>query len=473
MIFKKVRIRNYRSLEDFTIEINPLIDHSSAFGLIGVNEAGKSSILTALALKSGIKNSEGEDLPLAKDFNKKESAIQIDYTYLLSDSEIVEVKEILNAEITEGESVVVDFMNVVFKVYFNPGTPSTPGFLLQISEIKDKEKRPVIEKKLLEYVKEKAQKSVFWTAEKRYLISAPVSLSEFASSPDSVSVPLKNSFLLAGITDIPAAINKLTGDSTEVEYLEELLGEAVTKHITNRWPGHPIQITFSIVDGKIHFHVRDTKVKAKAKTADQRSDGFKQFVSFLLTVSAENINEELSNTLLLLDEPETHLHPKAQENLLAELVKISSRGNNNVVIFATHSVFMIDKDNLSRNYKVFKEKAVTDKSQFNEKTSTYSGATYEVFGIASSDYHNELYSHLHAKYQDEDTDDEEREKIKIFDEGYFIASKQLKKDKPWKGNKNSCTLPTYIRNCIHHSDNGDTFSTIELEESIKLMISYL
>lgn len=472
MNLQKIRIVNYRSLGDFTFEINNLNDGSAAFGLIGVNEAGKSSILTAIALKDGLQNAEGERLPLAKDFSDKNFSIIIDYYYSLTNEEIEEIKNQLNESSSENEPIEVDFQHLIFRTYFNIDAPSTAIFKLKIPECKNKNIRESIEKKLLEHIKSKIQKTVFWTAEKRYLISAPISLSDFASNPEIVSIPLKNSFLLAGISDIPAAINKLTGDSTEVEYLEEILGEAVTKHISNRWPGHPIKITFSIVDGKINFHVRDTKVKvkSKAKTADQRSDGFRQFISFLLTVSAENINKELSDTILLLDEPETHLHPKAQENLLDELIKIASLESRNIVLFATHSIFMIDKSNLSRNFKISKENALSGRTQFNEKGTTYSGVTYEVFGIASSDYHNELYSQLHARYQDADTTDTEREKIKNFDDNYFSVEKQLKKDRPWKGNPNSCTLPTYIRNCIHHSDNGDKFTLAELEESIEVML---
>lgn len=472
MILEKIRIRNYRSLDDFELQIKKLSDDSSCFGLIGVNEAGKSSILTALALKEGIKNSAGEPLPQIKDFSNKEAAIQIDYYHKLTELDQQEIASILKELETEEEKNELSLEEVMIKVFFNPSNPSTVQYQLKIPELKDNTKKDQIEKKILDFAKQEMHTAVFWTAESRFLISAPISLSEFSGNPDVVSIPLKNSFLLAGIDDIPAAVNKLTGDSTEVEYLEEQLGEAVTKHISTRWPGHPIRITFSITDGKINFHVRDTKTKTKAKTADQRSDGFKQLVSFLLTVSAQNINKELSNTVLLLDEPETHLHPRAQENLLQELVRISTKENSNIVLYATHSIFMIDKDDLSRNYKIFKEKAVTDKKQFDKKTSTYSSITYDIFGIASSDYHNELYSHLHAKYEDAEPADANREKIKPFDDGFFIDEKGLTRTKPWKGTPNSCSLVTYVRNCIHHPDNGDTYTPEELQESIGLMLGY-
>ena len=167
------------------------------------------------------------------------------------------------------------------------------------------------------------------------------------------------------------------------------------------------------------------------------------------------------------------MHPQAQEDLLRELINLTNNKRNNIVFFATHSNYMIDKDDLSRNYKIIKEDESTKKEQFNKKASTYASVTYEVFDIASTDYHNELYAKLHQKYQNLDVLDEDREKIKNFDKKYFHIEKKLKMDKPWKGNANSATLPTYIRNCIHHSDNGHKYKDEDLRKSIELLRSYL
>lgn len=271
------------------------------------------------------------------------------------------------------------------------------------------------------------------------------------------------------VDDIQTRVSSIAGDSTEKEELEEQLGEAVTSHILKVWPNHPIKITFNIDSNLISFHVKDTNVKGRAKTAGQRSDGFKQFISFLLTVSAEDRNEELKNYLILLDEPETHLHPKAQEDFLSELKKITTNDRDNIVIFATHSNYMIDKTKLSRNFKVTKEKDSTSIETIDTKNATYASVNYEVFGIPTSDYHSELYGKLHQKFQDADTTDDKREKILEFDKGFLQGIHKLANDKPWKGKAKQVTLSTYIRNCIHHSDNGDTYTQEELKKSIEFM----
>jgi predicted ATP-dependent endonuclease of OLD family len=88
----------------------------------------------------------------------------------------------------------------------------------------------------------------------------------------------------------------------------------------------------------------------------QRSDGFKRFVSFLLLISASVLKEKIKNALLLIDEPDIGLHPKGSKLLKDELFKISK---SNRVVYSTHSIFMIDKEKLSRNLICTKENEIT------------------------------------------------------------------------------------------------------------------
>lgn len=465
MRLKTIQIKNYRSIEDISFELDPLDDKSLTYGLIGVNEAGKSSILKAMSLKDGL-------IGLApKDFKDKTKPVELLYFYSLEDSEIKECIDVLAVQITSNSIEPDQIREVKLKTSFVYSDPASAVTEFEIQNLNHEEK-PQIQELLKQHILNRLNKAIFWTAEERYLISQPINLAEFAASPDSISIPLKNCFALAGVSNIKERVDNLQNDSTEIEQLQTELGEKVTEHIQTVWPNHPIEITFLITSGFIHFHVKDKHAKGKAKTAEQRSDGFKQFISFLLTVSAENKNEELSNAVLLLDEPETHLHPQAQEFLLSELIKITLNKRNNIVFFATHSNYMIDKEDLSRNYRIKKDKDNTEKIRFDKKNSTYASVTYEVFGIPSSDYHNELYSKLHQNYQDEDPADDKREGIMNFDSNFLNKVKSLSKDRPWKGNQNQATLPTYIRNCIHHSDNGDTYTKEELKKSIELLRTY-
>ena len=96
---------------------------------------------------------------------------------------------------------------------------------------------------------------------------------------------------------------------------------------------------------------------------NQRSDGFKHFFSILLNLSAENKTGQLKNNIILLDEPELHLHPSGQKYLRDELLKIAE---NNLVIYATHSIYMVDKLNIDRHLSIKKQEGITKLSTIGE-----------------------------------------------------------------------------------------------------------
>ncbi len=459
-----IEIENYRSINKVVLTVENLADGTRTFGLIGVNEAGKSSILRAIAL------THLSAAPLLKDFRDEKLPISISIIYELSEesrSQLIESIDTQDPDQEELLKAVGEAKSILISTTFDSSNLTKKQTYFLMAQGDKKTEFPLATIMLTH-----TSQAIFWTAEKKYLITEPVNLSEFSTNPDNVSIPLRNCFFLAGHNDIQKAITNLR-DSTDKEHLQSTLGDRVTKHILSVWPGHPIKITFFIDNGLLHFHVKDDGSTEKAKTADQRSDGFKQFISFLLTVSAENKSERLTNAILLIDEPETHLHPKAQEYLLDELKKITEVTRNNVVFFATHSTFMIDKKDLSRHYRVKKNADQTAIEKFDKASTSFSEVNFKVFDIYSSDYHGELYSRLHAMYQAADDTDDRRAKIKPFDEGFFHNEKNLLKDRPWMTTQNDATLPTYIRNCINHSDNGHTFTDEELVKSTDLMLKML
>ena len=52
---------------------------------------------------------------------------------------------------------------------------------------------------------------------------------------------------------------------------------------------------------------------------NSRSDGFKQFISFILSLSIETKKYDNNNRLILIDEPERHLHPSGIRDLGKDL----------------------------------------------------------------------------------------------------------------------------------------------------------
>lgn len=75
-----------------------------------------------------------------------------------------------------------------------------------------------------------------------------------------------------------------------------------------------------------------------------RSKGFQWFFSFYLIFLVES-EEGHKDAILLLDEPALHLHPTAQQELIAFFEKLAEK---NQLIYTTHSPFLIDGDNIHR-----------------------------------------------------------------------------------------------------------------------------
>jgi len=119
----------------------------------------------------------------------------------------------------------------------------------------------------------------------------------------------------------------------------------------------------------------------------QRSDGVKRFITFLLHISANVKANLLNGALLLIDEPDMGLHPSGSRYLRDELIATAKK---NYVVFSTHSIFMIDKDNVPRHIIVKKEDEKTtiknaDKSNFVDEEVLFNALNFSVFDILQKD----------------------------------------------------------------------------------------
>ncbi len=94
-----------------------------------------------------------------------------------------------------------------------------------------------------------------------------------------------------------------------------------------------------------------------------RSDGFKRFMAFLLMISAPSKTKKLTNVLILHDDPDTGMHPSSARHLRDELIRVSKE---NYVVYSTHSIFMIDTEAIGRHLIVRKQKEVTQVSEASE-----------------------------------------------------------------------------------------------------------
>ena len=97
----------------------------------------------------------------------------------------------------------------------------------------------------------------------------------------------------------------------------------------------------------INFFV-ETK-EGQLLSPKQRSKGLIWFLSLWLELKAQDI--EHNDLVLLLDEPDQHLHVKAQKDILKLINKLASVQNGkkaDQIIYSTHSPYLIEVEHLSR-----------------------------------------------------------------------------------------------------------------------------
>lgn len=465
MKLTKVEIENYKSIKREVINLKAVED-GFCYGFLGINGSGKSNLLKAINLKDD-KGPFNYNNDVNSESKIEKVPISVVYTYTLNGNDAdlfrqklekegleksvtgkIKIKEVkiqttISSSSVKKDDVIFSVENDLVRGYFYNGSQVVKQEPAkkegESQEAKELDIKQYLTAKFSQYILDQAHKIIFWKSEDRYLIMNSINLNTFASDPSNISIPLRNCFGLCGKKEnqIQSLVTEIISDNIKARETEEELGKEVTKHINTMWPGHKIEVSFRINGANIVFLVRD--IGGKYNTVNDRSDGFRQFVSFLLTVSAEKTVGTLENKILLLDEPETHLHPTAQENIRDNLIEIA-KDHNNVVFFASHSNYMIDKANLDRYFQVTKDgKRVkeTKIKKFESKNTSYSEINYIVFDIPTNDYHNELYGYLEDVLPD---------KLDL-----------IPKNESWNNEKTNkkekVSLAKYIRNSIHHPEN--------------------
>lgn len=191
---------------------------------------------------------------------------------------------------------------------------------------------------------------------------------------------------------------------------------------------------------------------------------------------ADEIN--LTPLVLMLDEPETWLHPNAQLKLGEALSKI---GNREQVFIVTHSPYLIRKfDHNAHLLTVLVGQGVgrrvdmsTQFGIFGLGEPTWGEINYRAFNVCSNDFHNELYGYVQHHLESQKGDGKFATEKEV---DSYLESKGLRKDWDWartSTQKYKTTLPVFVRNSIHHPENdlNDEVTEAELRESTRALVS--
>lgn len=189
--------------------------------------------------------------------------------------------------------------------------------------------------------------------------------------------------------------------------------------------------------------------------------GYEMIFSLLYSYYLAKQNDK--NIIIIIDEPELHLHPDVQKKFVEFLLRISK---DSQIILSSHSPILVKQllyNDKIKTIVINNNKTTSEISDFKLSYLSANEINYLAFGLATEEYHNELYEELNFKYYPNETS------IKQFDSKFFINDKNELKNYPWKGNQNEVSVHTYIRNQIHHRKENGIPDYSELKKSIEFM----
>lgn len=399
MFLKQANIKNFKSIEDISIEFDK-VGGSFAKILVGVNESGKSNILEALSFFSV----PDKDVSYDTYCNQKRMGtgdIELTFNAELDDEEKVKlmVDTINGIDVETGFDMDFSIVNIqkIIKLtkdsteiewdYNYDVVLNTKGLYI----LEDPNESYVdCYSRLGEYyivneddadadyitltpdlIKERLDDLIFdflletepsvsiWQPTKEYLLSN-VNLTEYKKNIYS-NRPLYNIFRLSGYHDkkeIVDAIEKIPIARSR-SILTSKLNSSINDYVNNIWKDNNIDILIEITEtGAFSFLIKDKGIYNEHDrfSITDRSQGAQQILSLIFSLSLETTNKERRNELILIDEPEVHLHPSGVREVSRELMKI---GASNYIFIATHSPFMIDKRHRERHYIVKKNASAT------------------------------------------------------------------------------------------------------------------
>ena len=435
----KAEIVNFRSIRNITISFDP-----KCLVLVGINESGKSNILQALALLS--RNAKFDDYDIRQvhpeegypddshvefyfEFDKEEldkliknfsdkTIVEPDSNIVLDNGKPISVIElckqyargtllvdVLNKKSTFRHYSFENTFSVANDIVLTTKSASTysvktkrgeeyeldPDMILNLSDIETKLSQDLYHPLTLDELNDslgeeiriimenKRPDAIIWKYSESNLLPDKIDMTQFTLNPDTCSV-LHNMFKLAGITEITKEIqNAQKRGQTGIRNMLNRVATISTQHLRDVWKDYK-SVKFELQQNGNHIDasIRDEHNNFPMKF---RSDGFKQFGSFLLMISARVKKGELENTLLLIDEPGVTLHPSGCQDLRDELINISKK---NLVVYSTHSIFMIDKEKLDRHIIVKKKEEITfievvNQSNIKDEEVVYNALGHSIF----------------------------------------------------------------------------------------------
>lgn len=396
MKIKKVIIDNFKSIDHLELDFDKVGDSYTKI-FVGINESGKSNILEALSyFKVPEEGASFDHFCNQKLEDRDECMICFD---LVMDKDVT-----LSFHDYRGKKYeqIIPLLNLKKKVYlsrtsnrfkssyeYTIGPFATDLYVKKLNNqvrgvgtvttiVSKEEKDSTCVLLSADYINKNYRSDIDnfikkvepvvsqWKPSQEYMLSS-VNLNDFAKNIEN-NKPLRNIFYLSGYSSMDSIYKVITkvSNAKQRSILSSKLNKAINNYVNKAW-SNKINIVIEIApDGALSFLIRDQGAENEHDRFEisERSQGAQQFLSLVLSLSLEAESHERKNEIILIDEPEVHLHPSGIRDLSRELLKV---GHENYVFLATHSPFIIDRQHKERHYIVKKNsKAITEVTRIKE-----------------------------------------------------------------------------------------------------------
>jgi predicted ATP-dependent endonuclease of OLD family len=172
---------------------------------------------------------------------------------------------------------------------------------------------------------------------------------------------LQGVFFYAGVNPMKCADLFVQNDKTVREL--DKASEQLNQSLSRLW-GQGTELTFGLRhNGKtssIEFLADDPAIKSRKARMSKRSDGVTQFFRVSMVLYGRRKKHPANSYIYLFDEPGVLLHPQGQRDLLQVFEQLA---DDNQIMYATHSLFLLNQNFPERHRLIFKDSEGTKVDQ--------------------------------------------------------------------------------------------------------------
>jgi len=166
---------------------------------------------------------------------------------------------------------------------------------------------------------------------------------------------LQGIFFCAGLDALDC--QEVFKQTDQTERTLQNASKALDKELRKIWTqGHDLHFELRHKDSNIEFQADDPTVKSRKARMSKRSAGVTQFFRLSMVLHARRKKHPANAYIYVFDEPGVLLHPKGQKDLLQVFEALAG---STQIIYATHSLFMLNQNFPERHRLIAKDDSGT------------------------------------------------------------------------------------------------------------------